>query len=69
MDDAGIPSLLSLPYLDYCEKDDDLYQNTRCDPTNAAARLKAARDRRVNLIWNLKLSGLISGLKTKDRRR
>ncbi|MBQ7637569.1 MAG: glycoside hydrolase family 125 protein [Clostridia bacterium] len=29
MDDANSPSLLSLPYLGYCEKDDELYLNTR----------------------------------------
>ena len=29
MDDANVPSLLSLPYLGYCEKNDTLYQNTR----------------------------------------
>jgi meiotically up-regulated gene 157 (Mug157) protein len=29
MDDPNIPSLLSLPYLGYCELDDEVYQNTR----------------------------------------
>ena len=29
MDDANVPSLLSLAYLDYMDKDDDLYKNTR----------------------------------------
>lgn len=29
MDDANVPSLLSLPYLNYCEKDDPIYLNTR----------------------------------------
>jgi meiotically up-regulated gene 157 (Mug157) protein len=29
MDDANVPSLLSLPYLDYCKKDDPIYLNTR----------------------------------------
>jgi len=29
MDDANIPSLLSLPYLGYCDKKDPLYLNTR----------------------------------------
>ncbi|MCK5148789.1 glycoside hydrolase family 125 protein [bacterium] len=29
MDDANIPSLLSLPYLGLCRRDDEIYQNTR----------------------------------------
>lgn len=29
MDDPNIPSLLSLPYLEYCDIDDKVYQNTR----------------------------------------
>lgn len=29
MDDANVPSLLSIPYLDYCNVDSELYQNTR----------------------------------------
>ena len=29
MDDANVPSLLSLPYLGYCAKDDPVYLNTR----------------------------------------
>ncbi len=29
MDDANVPSLLSLPYLDYCSAEDELYRNTR----------------------------------------
>jgi len=29
MDDANVPSLLSLPYLGYCRIDDPIYQNTR----------------------------------------
>lgn len=29
MDDANVPSLLSLPYIDYCAKDDPVYMNTR----------------------------------------
>ena len=29
MDDANLPSLLSLPFLDYCNIDDEKYQSTR----------------------------------------
>ena len=29
MDDANFPSLLSLPFLEYCSVDDKIYQNTR----------------------------------------
>lgn len=29
MDDANIPSLLSLPYLGFCKRDDAIYRNTR----------------------------------------
>lgn len=29
MDDTGVPSLLSLPYIHYCDSSDTIYQNTR----------------------------------------
>lgn len=29
MDDANVPSLMSLPYLGYCDKNDEIYLNTR----------------------------------------
>lgn len=38
MDDTGVPSLLSLPYIKYCETDDPIYQNTRRFSLSAANR-------------------------------
>ena len=29
MDDANVPSLLSIPYIEYKDIDDEIYQNTR----------------------------------------
>lgn len=29
MDDANVPSLMSIPYIGYCSADDEIYQNTR----------------------------------------
>jgi len=29
MDDANVPSLLGMPFLDLCSEDDEIYQNTR----------------------------------------
>jgi meiotically up-regulated gene 157 (Mug157) protein len=29
MDDANVPSLLSMPYIGYCSKEDEIYTNTR----------------------------------------
>ena len=29
MDDANLPSLLSMPYIGYCDKENERYQNTR----------------------------------------
>ena len=29
MDDANVPSLMSIPYLGYCSADDEIYKNTR----------------------------------------
>ncbi len=29
MDDANVPSLISIPYIGYCEPEDEVYQNTR----------------------------------------
>lgn len=28
MDDANVPSLLSMPYLGFCNEEDSIYQNT-----------------------------------------
>ena len=36
MDDANVPSLLSLPYIGYCDADDPIYRNTRAMILSAA---------------------------------
>ena len=74
MDDANVPSLLSLPYLGYCEKDDELYLNTRkfvlskANPyyfEGAAAKGIGSPHTPENYIWHIGL--LIEGLTTDDK--
>lgn len=65
MDDANVPSLLSIPYLGYCEPDDPVYQNTRefllSDDNPYYYRGKAARGigsphTPENYIWHIALA-------------
>ncbi len=74
MDDANVPSLLSLPYLGYCEKDDELYLNTRkfvlskANPyyfEGSAAKGIGSPHTPENYIWHIGL--LIEGLTTDDK--
>ncbi len=74
MDDANVPSLLSLPYLGYCDKDDELYLNTRAfvlsksNPyfyEGSAAKGIGSPHTPENYIWHIAL--LIEGLTTDDR--
>ncbi len=74
MDDANVPSLLSLPYLGYCSKDDELYLNTRkfvlsnSNPyyfKGLAAKGIGSPHTPENYIWHIGL--LIEGLTTDDR--
>lgn len=62
MDDANVPSLLSLPYLGYCAKDDPLYLNTRnfvlskCNPyyySGAAASGVGSPHTPDRYIWHI----------------
>ncbi len=74
MDDANVPSLLSLPYLGYCDKDDELYLNTRAfvlsksNPyfyEGSAAKGIGSPHTPESYIWHIAL--LIEGLTTDDR--
>lgn len=73
MDDANVPSLLSLPYLNYCDKDDPIYLNTRnmiLSPTNPYfyegeyAKGIGSPHTPENYIWHIALS--IQGMTTMD---
>ena len=73
MDDANVPSLMSLPYLGCCDADDEIYQNTRrfilSDENpyyfsgSAAHGIGSPHTDKGN-IWPIALS--IQGLTTKD---
>lgn len=74
MDDANVPSLLSLPYLGYCSKTDEMYLNTRkfvlskSNPyyyEGTAAKGIGSPHTLENYIWHIAL--LIEGLTTDDR--
>jgi len=74
IDDANIPSLLSIPYIGYAEADDEIYQNTRKyllshdNPYNFEgkyARGIGSRHTPDNYIWHMALvmQGLTSKVK------
>ncbi len=74
MDDANVPSLLSLPYLNYCSEDDELYQNTRSFILSKAnpyyfegekAKGIGSPHTPKNHIWPIALS--MQGLTTSDK--
>lgn len=74
MDDANVPSLLSLPYLGYCSKTDEMYLNTRqfvlskLNPyyyEGAQAKGIGSPHTPENYIWHIGL--LIEGLTSDDR--
>lgn len=73
MDDANVPSLLSLPFLGWCEPDDERYQATRAfilsedDPSysvGSAARGIGSPHTPPDHIWPIALS--IEGLTSRD---
>jgi meiotically up-regulated gene 157 (Mug157) protein len=73
MDDANVPSLLALPYLDYCSKDDPVYLNTRkmiLSPRNpyyyegTQAKGIGSPHTPEHYIWHIALS--IQGMTTAD---
>lgn len=74
MDDANVPSLLSLPYLGYCAKNDPLYLNTRrfvlskANPyfyEGTAAKGIGSPHTRDGYIWHIGL--IMEALTTDDR--
>jgi len=74
MDDANIPSLLSAPYLGYCQHDDPVYQNTRrfvltpANPHFVSGRYAAgvgSPHTRLGGVWPLSL--IMQGITATDR--
>ena len=73
MDDANVPSLLSIPYLGYCSADDETYKNTRAyvlsreNPfyfEGAAAKGVGSPHTPKDYIWHIALS--MQGLTSTD---
>ena len=73
MDDANVPSLISAPYLGYCDVDDEIYQNTRkmllskANPfyfEGTAAKGIGSPHTPENYIWHIALA--MQGLTTND---
>ena len=74
MDDANVPSLLSMPYFHYCRSDDPLYLNTRkmmlskANPyyyEGTAAKGIGSPHTPENYIWHIGLS--IQGMTSNDQ--
>ena len=73
MDDANVPSLLSIPYLGYCSADDEIYKNTRAfvlsseNPyyySGKAAKGVGSPHTPKDYIWHIALS--MQGLTSND---
>lgn len=79
MDDANVPSLLSLPYLGYCAKDDPVYLNTRRfllskhNPyfySGSAASGVGSPHTPENYIWHIGIAmQLLTSVDTEERKR
>ena len=74
MDDANVPSLLSIPYLGYCSADDEIYKNTRAfvlsseNPyyySGKAAKGIGSPHTPKDYIWHIALS--MQGLTSNDK--
>lgn len=74
MDDANVPSLLSMPYLGYVPEDDEVYQNTRrmilseANPyfyKGKVAEGIGSPHTPINYIWHISLA--MQGLTTEDK--
>ena len=73
MDDANVPSLMSIPYLGYCSADDEIYKNTRafvlskenpCYYEGTAAKGVGSPHTPPEYIWHIALS--MQGLTSRD---
>lgn len=74
MDDANLPSLLSIPYLGYVSEEDEVYQNTRrmilseANPYYYKGKLAegiGSPHTPINYIWHISLA--MQGLTTEDK--
>ena len=74
IDDANVPSLLSIPYIGYASPDDEIYQNTRrfllCKENpfyfeGAYARGIGSRHTPENYVWHISLA--MQGLTSNDK--
>ena len=74
IDDANIPSLLSIPYIGYADSDDEIYRNTRkfllsCDNEfyfeGKAAKGIGSRHTPKNYVWHMAL--VMQGITARSR--